>query len=156
MEATRISMVRVPLVWWLRRMLETSCDDRCQRGKQRNYDIQQHFCCTPHIVWCTAGRLKPTVFPSSGDGVRKCTCSGEHLRKSCSQSLYPLIPTDCELLHGSSELDAIVTAIISKRMTRTGLNRNACRVLMGKPKGNTPFGRPRISGRIILKWILSK
>jgi hypothetical protein len=28
-------------------------------------------------------------------------------------------------------------------MTPTGLNRNACRVLVGTPKGNTPFGRPR-------------
>jgi hypothetical protein len=52
------------------------------------------------------------------------------------------VPIDCELLHRSSELDDVVRAIISKRMTRTELNRNACRGLMGETKGNTSFGRP--------------
>lgn len=65
-------------------------------------------------------------------------------------------PSHCELLHGSSELDAGVTAIRSERMTRTGLNRNACRVLVGKPKENAPFEDLGVSGRIILKWILHK
>jgi len=44
----------------------------------------------------------------------------------------------CEMLHGSCGPG--VTAIRSERMTRAGLNRNACRVLVGKPKGNTSFG----------------
>jgi hypothetical protein len=35
-----------------------------------------------------------------------------------------------------------------------GEKRNAYRVLLGKPKGMRPLGRPRLGGRIILKWIL--
>jgi hypothetical protein len=40
--------------------------------------------------------------------------------------------------------------------TSHGANRNACRVLMGKPEGNRPLGRLDVSGRIIFKWILEK
>jgi hypothetical protein len=35
-----------------------------------------------------------------------------------------------------------------------GEMRNAYRILIGKPEGKKPLGRPRIDGRIILKWIL--
>jgi hypothetical protein len=31
---------------------------------------------------------------------------------------------------------------------------NACRILVGKPGGQKPLGRPRLGGRIILKRIL--
>jgi len=34
--------------------------------------------------------------------------------------------------------------------------RGAYRVLLGKPEGKRPFGRPRLSGRIILRWIFRK
>ena len=30
------------------------------------------------------------------------------------------------------------------------------RVLVGKPEGKRPFGRPRLAGRIILRWIFRK
>jgi hypothetical protein len=30
------------------------------------------------------------------------------------------------------------------------------RVLVGKPEGKSPLGRPRCSGRIILRWIFRK
>ena len=60
----------------------------------------------------------------------------------------------CELLHGSSELDAGVTAIRLEEMTRTGLNRSACRVLVGKPKENAPFGRPGSKWEVNIKMDL--
>jgi hypothetical protein len=37
-----------------------------------------------------------------------------------------------------------------------GGRRGACKVLVGKPEGKRPLGRPRPSGRIILKWIFKK
>jgi len=35
---------------------------------------------------------------------------------------------------------------------RTGV----CRVLVGKPEGKRPLGRPGVDGRIILRWIFRK
>jgi hypothetical protein len=35
-------------------------------------------------------------------------------------------------------------------------NRNAYRILVGKPEGKKPLGRPRRSGCTILKWILER
>jgi hypothetical protein len=29
-------------------------------------------------------------------------------------------------------------------------------VMVGKPEGRRPFGRPKLDGRIILKWIFEK
>ena len=37
-----------------------------------------------------------------------------------------------------------------------GERRGAYRVLVGKPEGRRPLGRPSVDGRIILKWILKK
>jgi hypothetical protein len=37
-----------------------------------------------------------------------------------------------------------------------GEKRNAYRLLVGKPGGKKPLGRPRRSGRIILGWILER
>ena len=34
--------------------------------------------------------------------------------------------------------------------------RGVHKVLVGKPEGKRPLGRPRVDGRIILKWILKK
>jgi hypothetical protein len=34
-----------------------------------------------------------------------------------------------------------------------GEKRNACRILVGKPEGKKPLGRPRHNGLILLKWI---
>jgi hypothetical protein len=31
----------------------------------------------------------------------------------------------------------------AEHVTRMGMKRNACRVLVGKPEGNRPLGRPR-------------
>jgi hypothetical protein len=36
-----------------------------------------------------------------------------------------------------------------------GDKRNACRILVGKPEGKRPVGRPRCEW-VILKWILEK
>jgi hypothetical protein len=37
-----------------------------------------------------------------------------------------------------------------------GEGRGAYRVLVGRPKGGRPLGRPRRRWRIILKWIFKK
>jgi hypothetical protein len=37
-----------------------------------------------------------------------------------------------------------------------GEKRGACRILVGRPEGRRPLGRPRLDERIILKWILKK
>jgi hypothetical protein len=37
-----------------------------------------------------------------------------------------------------------------------GDKKRAYRVLVGRPEGNTPLGRTRVDGRIILKWIFKK
>jgi hypothetical protein len=34
--------------------------------------------------------------------------------------------------------------------------RNNCMVLMGKPEGKRPVGRPKVNGRIILRRVLEK
>ena len=43
-------------------------------------------------------------------------------------------------------------------MARVGERRGIYRVLVGKPEGKRPLGRPRcrLDGRIILKWIFRK
>jgi hypothetical protein len=33
---------------------------------------------------------------------------------------------------------------------------NAYTILVGNPEGERPLGRPRVSGKTILKWILRK
>jgi hypothetical protein len=35
-------------------------------------------------------------------------------------------------------------------------NRNAYRILVGRPEGNRPFGRPDAGRWTILKWILER
>jgi hypothetical protein len=37
-----------------------------------------------------------------------------------------------------------------------GEKRNAYRILMGKPEGKRPLGKPNVGGQIILKWILKR
>jgi hypothetical protein len=37
-----------------------------------------------------------------------------------------------------------------------GEERGLCRVLVGKPEGKRPLGRPGVGGRIILGWIFRK
>jgi hypothetical protein len=37
-----------------------------------------------------------------------------------------------------------------------GEKRNACGILVGKPEGKRPLGRPRLGGRIILELILER
>ena len=41
-------------------------------------------------------------------------------------------------------------------MARMEEGRGVHRVLVGKPEGKRPLGRPRLDGRIILRWIFSK
>jgi hypothetical protein len=54
---------------------------------------------------------------------------------------------------------SIVRMIKSRRMrwtghvTRVGKKRNTCRLLVRKPEGKRPLGRPRLSGWIILRLI---
>ena len=39
---------------------------------------------------------------------------------------------------------------------RIGARRGVYMVLVGKPKGKRPHGRPSVNGRIILRWIFRK
>jgi hypothetical protein len=41
-----------------------------------------------------------------------------------------------------------------RECSMNGANRNAYRILVGKPEGKRPLGKPRCRGWIILKWIL--
>jgi hypothetical protein len=56
----------------------------------------------------------------------------------------------------------IIRVIKSKRMrwachvARMGEKRGAYRILVGRPEGRRPLERPRLDGRIILKWISKK
>jgi hypothetical protein len=41
-------------------------------------------------------------------------------------------------------------------VARTGERRGAYRILVGRPEGKTPLGRPRVDEKIILKWVFNK
>ena len=41
-------------------------------------------------------------------------------------------------------------------MARMGKGRGVYRVVVGKPEGKRPLGRPDADGRIILRWIFRK
>jgi hypothetical protein len=41
-------------------------------------------------------------------------------------------------------------------VARMGEKRSVHRVLVGKPEGKRPLGRPSVDGRIILRWIFRK
>ena len=41
----------------------------------------------------------------------------------------------------------------AEHVARMGVERGAYRVLVGKPEGKRPLGRPRLDGWIILGWI---
>jgi hypothetical protein len=44
---------------------------------------------------------------------------------------------------------------MGRACSTNGEKRNAYRILVGKPEGKSPLGRPRrVGGWIILKWIL--
>jgi len=59
-------------------------------------------------------------------------------------------------------LPNIVRVVKSRRMrwaghvTRMGEGRGVHRVMVGKPEGKRPFGRPDVDGRLILRWIFRK
>jgi hypothetical protein len=57
-------------------------------------------------------------------------------------------------VHGVYSLPNIIIMIKIRRMRwdRYGKKRNKCRILVGKPEGKSPLGRPGKRGRIILKW----
>ena len=49
----------------------------------------------------------------------------------------------------------IKTTEMGRARSMYGARRGAYRILVGKPEGRRPLGRPRRRWRIILKWILS-
>jgi hypothetical protein len=57
---------------------------------------------------------------------------------------------------------SIIRIIRSRRIrwaghvARMGEKRNAYRILVGKPEGKRPLGRPRRRWEIILEWILER
>jgi hypothetical protein len=65
-------------------------------------------------------------------------------------------------LHSLYSSQNIVRVIKSRRMrwaghvARMGERRGVYRVLVGKPGGKRPLGRPRRSGRITLSWTLGR
>jgi hypothetical protein len=65
-----------------------------------------------------------------------------------------------EELHGLYSLPSIVRVIKARRMgwaghvARMGEVRDAYNILVGRPEGRRPLGRPR--RRTILRWILGK
>jgi hypothetical protein len=65
-----------------------------------------------------------------------------------------------EEVHDLYSLPSIIRIIKSSRMSwvghveRMGEKRNVYRLLVGKPEGKRPLGRPRRGGGIILGWIL--
>ena len=67
-----------------------------------------------------------------------------------------------EELNDLYPLPNIVRAIKSKRkrwaghVACMGDSRDVYRVLVGKPDGKRPLGKPKIDGRIILRWISRK
>jgi PAS domain-containing protein len=67
-----------------------------------------------------------------------------------------------EELNGLYSLPNIVRVIKSRRMRWAGHvacmgeGRVVYRVLVGKPEGKRPLGRPRRNGRIVLGWIFKK
>ena len=67
-----------------------------------------------------------------------------------------------EELNDLYSLPNIVRVVKSRRMrwaghvARKGEDRGLHRVLVGKPEGKRPLGRPRRDGRIILGWIFGK
>jgi hypothetical protein len=74
---------------------------------------------------------------------------------------------ECRRLHNGELNDLysspnIIRVIKSRRMiwaghvARMGEKRGAYRILVWRPEGRRPLGRPGIDGRIILKWILKK
>jgi hypothetical protein len=46
--------------------------------------------------------------------------------------------------------------IWAEHVARMRVKRNAYRILMGKPEGKRPLGRPRCRWGTILKWILER
>jgi hypothetical protein len=64
-----------------------------------------------------------------------------------------MLNTSNEELHNLYSSLSIIRMIISRRMrwaghvARMGENRNAYRILVGKPEGKRPLGRPR------LRWV---
>ena len=153
MEATRISVVRVPLSCWFKTDAWNILRWQMPTWETVKLRHSATLCRTPHIIWCTAGRLKPTVLPSSGDGVRKCTCSGERLRKSCSQSLYPLTVNSYSDLRNWTPL--------LRRSYQSGWDGQGwIEMRVGFWWGNLKEIRHledlALSGKMILKWILNK
>ena len=67
-----------------------------------------------------------------------------------------------EELRDLYSLPNIVRVVKSRRMRRTGHvarmgeGRVFHRVLVGKPEGKRPLGRPDVDGRTILRWIFRK
>jgi hypothetical protein len=67
-----------------------------------------------------------------------------------------------EELHNLYSSASIIRIIKSRRMRwaghigRMGEKKNAYRILVGKPEGKRPLGRPRRRWRIRLGWILER
>jgi len=67
-----------------------------------------------------------------------------------------------EELRDLYSLPNIVRVVKSRRMSlaghvaRMGEGRGVHKILVGKPEGKRPMGRPRVDGRIILRWIFGK
>jgi hypothetical protein len=67
-----------------------------------------------------------------------------------------------EKLNDLYSLSNIVRVVKSRRMrcaghvARMGEDRGVHRVLVGKPEGKRPLGRPDVDGRILIRWICKR
>jgi len=62
-------------------------------------------------------------------------------------------------LYSSTNIVRVIKSRIMRwagHVARMREKRSVYRVLVGKPEGKRPFGRPGVHGRIILRWIFRK
>ena len=109
--------------------------------------------------------MKKILTLQCGNGILLHVCCYAELIKCAHISICRITNTSqisitlINILYSSPN---IVQVIKLRRMrwaghvAHIGEKRGVCRVLVWKPEGKRPFGRPSIDGRILLRWIFRK